>query len=178
MSPNTNNTFETDDTKRDNAFKLISDELKRQFDLRMALRSGARWRRARVAGATGAARFGTRTTAWPTHGGDQFPGCRRGQPRRGGKNGWRATRVAGKGAGRFARSVQGVERRRVETNRAGIFAAGGTKFRKISGNGQRRPGAAAGSHQNAGRAAEAAAGDLPEAVAAKQKPRKRPRSAR
>ncbi|MGB8310834.1 MAG: hypothetical protein WCE81_03085 [Halobacteriota archaeon] len=35
MSPNTNNTFETDDTKRDNDFKLISDELKRQFDLRM-----------------------------------------------------------------------------------------------------------------------------------------------
>ena len=55
---------------------------------------------------------------------------------------------AGKGAGGFARGVQGVERRCAETNRAGIFAAGRTDFRQISGNGQRRSGAAAGSHQN------------------------------
>ena len=44
---------------------------------------------------------------------------------------------AGKSHRRFARGVQGDERRRTETIRAGIFAAGGTVVRQISGNRER-----------------------------------------
>ena len=143
----------------------------------------------RIATAARAARIGTDADARTTFAKQNVARHRAGESGGGGKNSRRAKAAsrtnlarrqgrAGKGAGRFARHVQGVERRRAETERAGIFAAGGTVVRQISGNGQGRSGAAAGSHQRLGRAAQAAAWKPTRKICSRAARRNRPRWAR